>query len=110
MTNETKSELLEVLAFVLGALAALVLAALVLCFIGCGALERAPCPPSALASIDARFAAEAITTCKAEGSTADTCKALPDIRAKYARASAMPGSRAGVPNERASESHAAHPD
>lgn len=55
---------------------------------GCAALResaQAPCPPHALASIDARFAAEAIATCKAEGADADTCRALPAIRAKYAR-------------------------
>lgn len=47
------------------------------------AAEKAPCPPTDLASIDARFVSEAISTCKAEGSGADTCKALPGIRAKY---------------------------
>ena len=54
----------------------------------CAALRESaaqPCPPHELASIDGRFAAEAISACKKEGATADTCKALPDIRNKYAR-------------------------
>jgi hypothetical protein len=55
---------------------------------GCAYLRESaaqPCPPHELASIDTRYAVEAITACKAEGATADTCKALPAIRAKYAR-------------------------
>ncbi len=54
----------------------------------CAALRDAaaqPCPPHELASIDARYAHEAISTCRQEGATADTCKALPAIREKYAR-------------------------
>jgi hypothetical protein len=84
MTPEDKSDLLGA-SIALGPLTA----ALLLCiaFVGCAALKSAalePCPPHKLASIDARFAVEAIRACKAEGADADTCKALPGIRAKYA--------------------------
>ncbi len=69
---------------------------LLLCFVpvlfGCAwlkATEREPCPPSDLAKIEAAYVSEAIATCKAEGATsADTCKALPGIQAKYRAARA----------------------
>lgn len=67
---------------------------LCLCYlavIGCATLksaERNPCPPHDLATLDARYVAEAVSTCKAELDRtglkgADECQALPGIRAKY---------------------------
>jgi len=58
---------------VLGCCAALVLAA-------CHA-QSAACSPEALALIEAAYVAEAVQECR--GYTAETCPALPAIRAKY---------------------------
>ena len=65
---------------------------LVSVFFGAGcrqAVEMAregKCSPADLAAIESAYVREAVTTCKAEGAkTVTRCRALPAIKAKYAR-------------------------
>lgn len=62
----------------------LVLASLVVAvtmFFGGCVPERPACAPEALAKIEAAYIAEAVQAC--QGSTFETCPALPGIREKY---------------------------
>ena len=49
--------------------------------IACAGAERSACSPEALATLEARYVAEAGAACV--GHTYDDCPALRDIRAKY---------------------------